>query len=157
MTFVSSSRLNEKAPSLGSKYYQLEEMEDKESCTTELFLSSDGSVSVGVTNGPLPIEASGKWEKLSKDGTFKMTITRTYSTGMKNKGDLGEFQFSVPRSFIGTVSNIGGSIGVTGSMHLLVSTLAFTTFAESNYIAHVNNHFSSRTKYLGMFRLAIFL
>ncbi len=124
---ISSSSLNENASpssvtsSLGSKYYQLEEMEDKESCTTELFLSSDGSVTVGMTNGPLPAEASGIWEQSTKDGAFKMTITRTYSTGMKNMGDLGEFQFSVSRSFIGTVSDIGSYIGITGSILLLVS------------------------------------
>lgn len=126
VAFVSSSRLYENiatASSLGSRYYQLEEMEDKESCTTELFLSSDGSVHVGSTNGPLFTEASGSWEQATEDGGLKMVITRTYSTGMQNKGELGEFEFSVSRSFVGTVSNIGGSIGVTGSMHLFVSTI----------------------------------
>jgi hypothetical protein len=97
-------------------------MEDKDSCTTEVFLSSDGSVTVGMTNGPLPVEASGTWEQSGEDGALKMTITRTYSTGMQNKGDLGEFQFSVSRSFVGAVGNIGGSFGVTGDMHLFVST-----------------------------------
>ena len=121
-TLVSPTRLHVHTDSLGSRYYQLEEMEDKDSSTTEIFLSSNGSVNVGLTSGPIPVDASGTWVHTGDDGLLKMTITRTYSTGMQNKGDLGEFQFDVSRSFIGAVSPIGGSIGVTGSMHLFVST-----------------------------------
>lgn len=33
-----------------NKYYQLEELEDKESCTTELFLTANGQVEFGETD-----------------------------------------------------------------------------------------------------------
>jgi hypothetical protein len=42
-----------------NKYYQLEEMEDRENCTTELFLKEDGQVLIGETDGPLWTEAVG--------------------------------------------------------------------------------------------------
>ena len=44
-----------------NKYYQLEEMEDRENCTTELFLKEDGQVLIGETDGPLWTEAIGKF------------------------------------------------------------------------------------------------
>lgn len=34
------------------EYYQLEEMEDKDTCTTELFLRADGGIDFGDTDGP---------------------------------------------------------------------------------------------------------
>lgn len=44
-----------------NKYYQLEEMEDRENCTTELFLKEDGEVLIGETDGPLWSEAVGTY------------------------------------------------------------------------------------------------
>ena len=43
------------------EYYQLEELEDKETCTTELFLREDGVVDFGETDGPKYIAAAGTW------------------------------------------------------------------------------------------------
>ena len=43
------------------EYYQLEEMEDRDSCTTELFLRADGVVEFGDTDGPQFIAAAGTW------------------------------------------------------------------------------------------------
>ena len=45
-----------------NKYYQLEELEDAENCTTELFLKENGSVEIGETDGPLFVNAIGHWE-----------------------------------------------------------------------------------------------
>jgi hypothetical protein len=47
-----------------NKYYQLEEMEDRETCTTELFLKEDGQILIGETDGPLWTEAVGKLHSL---------------------------------------------------------------------------------------------
>jgi hypothetical protein len=47
-----------------NKYYQLEEMEDRDNCTTELFLKENGEVLIGETDGPLWTEAVGKCIRL---------------------------------------------------------------------------------------------
>jgi hypothetical protein len=100
----------------GSKFFQLEEMEDREACTTEIFLANNGSVSVIGTNGPPPIESFGTWTQKNKD-TFEMTIVRTYGTG--NKGtDVGEFNFDVHRTFEGDISTVGGLLSVTGPIRM---------------------------------------
>lgn len=44
-----------------AEYYQLEEMEDKDSCTTELYLRADGVIEFGDTDGPQFITAAGTW------------------------------------------------------------------------------------------------
>lgn len=43
------------------EFYQLEEMEDKDTCTTELFLRDDGVVDFGDTDGPRWLAAAGTW------------------------------------------------------------------------------------------------
>uniref|UniRef100_A0A7S2RNG6 Jacalin-type lectin domain-containing protein n=1 Tax=Eucampia antarctica TaxID=49252 RepID=A0A7S2RNG6_9STRA len=98
-----------------SKFFQLEEMEDKETCTTEVFLSKDNTVAVGETNGPLFVDAAGTWEE-STNGSFKMTVTRKYGSGQPGT-DMGEFSFDVERSFIGELSETGGKTSVTGSVN----------------------------------------
>jgi hypothetical protein len=106
----------------GSKFYQLEEMEDKDACTTELFLLNDGSIQVSETNGPPPAKSSGQWRLESNNdggGVFEMTIVRTYGTGNQNT-DLGEFTFNVERNFIGNVSIVGGLVSVTGAISMKV-------------------------------------
>jgi hypothetical protein len=47
---------------MGNKYYQLEEMEDKDRCITEIFLALDKTIMVGETDGLLPVRAEGTWE-----------------------------------------------------------------------------------------------
>jgi len=94
-------------------------MEDQESCTTEIFLGKDGEVSVWETNGPPPVRSSGTWS-VSDDDIFQMNIVRTYGSGQDSR-DVGEFEFDVSRTFIGSLSLIGEEIGIEGSMHLMVS------------------------------------
>ncbi len=106
-----------------SKFFNLEEMEDKEACTTEVFLSQNGSVTLTETNGPPPVAASGFWKvnEDTEDGskTFEMTVRRTYSSG-RDHSDVGEFQFDVERTFVGELSHIGTLVSVEGSMHMQV-------------------------------------
>lgn len=104
--------------SAANKYFQLEEAEDKDTCTTELFLKEDKTVTVGESDGPLPLEASGSWEQ-KEDGSFTMTITRTFEGGKEERmpTDMGEFTFMVERVFTGEISTVGACLAMTGSMH----------------------------------------
>eukprot|EP00532_Pseudo-nitzschia_australis_P007084 CAMPEP_0168180682 /NCGR_PEP_ID=MMETSP0139_2-20121125/10695_1 /TAXON_ID=44445 /ORGANISM="Pseudo-nitzschia australis, Strain 10249 10 AB" /LENGTH=349 /DNA_ID=CAMNT_0008100971 /DNA_START=228 /DNA_END=1276 /DNA_ORIENTATION=- len=95
-----------------NKYYQLEELEDADNCTTELFLKHDGTVDVMETDGPLFSKAVGNWE--IKENQFAMTITKTFATGTNNKSDptgMGEFTFAVERVFEGEMTVVGGDGG----------------------------------------------
>ncbi len=108
-----------------SKFFNLEEMEDKEVCTTEVFLSQNGSVTLTETNGPPPVASYGHWSLIT-DGdndngsnTFEMTVTRTYSSGRDHTA-IGEFTFDVTRTYIGDLSFVGSLVSVEGSMHMQV-------------------------------------
>ncbi|KAL7489049.1 hypothetical protein ACHAW6_014632 [Cyclotella cf. meneghiniana] len=106
----------------GGKHYQLEELEDSETCTTDIFLNTDNTVIVGETNGPLFLSASGAWataitnspmvsdNKGSKK--FEMELTRKYLTGKEgtHDTDIGEFEYDVKRTFRGEVTLVGGTV-----------------------------------------------
>jgi len=101
--------------SAASKFFQLEEKEDKDSSTTEVFLSTDGTVTMGETDAPPPLRATGTW---SQDGQhFKMNIKRTFGAGQSNT-DVGEFKFVVERAFVGHMDTVGNLLSIDGSMHL---------------------------------------
>lgn len=101
-----------------SKFYQLEEKEDKESSTTEIFLSSDGTVTLAETDGPPPLRSFGTW---SQNGdNFEMQIKKTFGTGQKGR-DVGEFEYEVARGFVGVMTTVGGLVSVDGAMHYTVS------------------------------------
>ena len=57
-------------------------MEDKESCATDIFLEENGNVVVGDGDGPIPIKSSGTWSQ-EMDGSFFMSITRTFGGGLE--------------------------------------------------------------------------
>jgi len=105
---------------LVDKYYQLEEMEDREDCTTEIYLADDGSITVGETDGPKHKSAGGSWKFSETEGTdaFSMVIERTYDAGLpsKNPTDVGDFKFTVQRKFSGSVSLVGECVAITGKM-----------------------------------------
>jgi hypothetical protein len=101
------------------RFYNLEEMEDKDTCTTEVFLTADGGVSVGETDGPLFVGAKGSWSQQGE--TFRMSLTRTYDAGAEktNPTDVGEFTFDTERIFTGTLTIIGEKVAVEGSVHMV--------------------------------------
>lgn len=106
-----------------SRYFQLEEREDKESCTTEIFLREDGTVAVFDTDGPPPTKASGFWshthDASGKSGSFNMNIVRTFTTGSDGR-EMGEFTFDVERKFEGMLSMVGAeTLAMEGSIHLV--------------------------------------
>lgn len=69
---------------LCSKEFQLEELEDKEECETEVWLNDDGSVTLGASNGPLVKGYVGEWHMLETAGEgyqpFRMRLTREYES-----------------------------------------------------------------------------
>jgi hypothetical protein len=106
------------------RYFQLEELEDQETATTELFLKADSTVEFGKTDGPLYIEASGTWKELSS-GKFDMILKRTFEAGTEQEKytDMGEFDFEVERTFTGEMAMVGECVAVTGTMHALDAVL----------------------------------
>jgi hypothetical protein len=110
-----TSNLNPGDPSYpGGKHFQLEELEDSEACTTDIFLNSDNTISVGQTNGPLFLSGKGTWRAYPEiDGKtlFEMIMTRRYQTGKEGtqKTDIGEFEYNVERTFRGELTLVGGS------------------------------------------------
>lgn len=103
--------------STASKYFQLEEDEDKDICSTEIFLADDGTVKLFDTDGPLPIQASGTWSQNGDE--FEMTIKRIFNGGLDHT-DIGEFQYEVTRRMKGDISLVGGLVSVQGGIHILV-------------------------------------
>lgn len=67
---------------LSPKEFQLEELEDKEECETEVWLNQDGSVTLGRTNGPAVSDYRGDWHLIETaadgDNPFRMRLTRVY-------------------------------------------------------------------------------
>lgn len=102
--------------SVAGKHFQLEELEDKETCTTDIFLTEDMKVEVGETNGPPPSKSIGTWEE--GDGSFKMVIERIFGAGRGavESTDLGEFEYSVTRTFKGEITEVGNNLAITGTI-----------------------------------------
>jgi hypothetical protein len=98
----------------------IQELEDSETATTEVFLKTDSTVDIGKTDGPLFSNASGTWKE-TPQGKFEMVLKRTFEGGAEKQKqtDMGEFEFEVERVFRGEMSKVGASIAVTGSMHYL--------------------------------------
>jgi len=102
------------------RYYQLEEMEDNENSTTEIYLNASGSVDLprlDQTNGPVPISASGFWKAGPADDAngFEMVVEREFSTGA---GMEAGGSFKVKRIMKGAWETVGESISITGKMIL---------------------------------------
>jgi hypothetical protein len=113
-TFASAPSLRPNDPAYpGEKHFQLEELEDAETCTTDIYLNSDNTITVGTTNGPLFVSGKGTWSTSSSDGKalFEMIMTRRYQTGNegKHKTDIGEFEYDVERTFRGELTLVGGT------------------------------------------------
>ncbi|KAL7536907.1 hypothetical protein ACHAXR_012120 [Thalassiosira sp. AJA248-18] len=100
---------------LSTKEFQLEELEDKEECETELWLNNDGTVTLGLTNGPQYSGCNGDWhiiETASEDEQpFRMRLTRSYEVAK------GGASYDVTREFWGSIEMVGASISVSGKIH----------------------------------------
>uniref|UniRef100_A0A7S2ETZ8 Phospholipid scramblase n=1 Tax=Trieres chinensis TaxID=1514140 RepID=A0A7S2ETZ8_TRICV len=97
-----------------AKFFQLEELEDRDNSITELYLEPNGVVMVGETDGPIVKEVSGTWST-SPDGTkFIMNIRRTFESIGR---EIGEFSFTVERRYEGEFVFVGALVAVSGDMH----------------------------------------
>ena len=99
-----------------NKYYQLEELEDKDTCTTELFLKADRTIEFGETDGPLWAAAVGTWDVKPNTNDYSMTITRTFETGSKGR-EMGEVAYDLVRRFEGDMSMVGESVAIGGLVY----------------------------------------
>eukprot|EP00584_Thalassiosira_punctigera_P025520 CAMPEP_0172550668 /NCGR_PEP_ID=MMETSP1067-20121228/31555_1 /TAXON_ID=265564 ORGANISM="Thalassiosira punctigera, Strain Tpunct2005C2" /NCGR_SAMPLE_ID=MMETSP1067 /ASSEMBLY_ACC=CAM_ASM_000444 /LENGTH=304 /DNA_ID=CAMNT_0013338305 /DNA_START=38 /DNA_END=949 /DNA_ORIENTATION=+ len=106
---------------LAQKEYQLEELEDKEECETEVWLNDDGSVTLGATNGPMFASGKGDWHLIETategDLPFRMRLTRAYESTSSGVGKMGDVTYEVTREFWGNIEMIGDSIAVSGKIH----------------------------------------
>jgi hypothetical protein len=107
------------------KYFQIEEMEDRDACTTEVILNPNSTVTTLETNGPIHITATGMWKLDKLTGDFIMTLHRTYEAGRDSKisTDVGVFTFTTVRKFIGRLYNIGIKQGISGNIYDVTSGL----------------------------------
>ena len=98
-----------------NKFYQLEEMEDKDTATTELFLRDDNWIDFGDSDGPVAAQVDGYWSVAPGTDDFEMTVKRVFVTGSDNT-DMGEFTFEVIRKYVGQMTLVGESVAITGVM-----------------------------------------
>lgn len=98
-----------------NKSYQLEEREDRECSTTELFLREDRVIEFGDTDGPVPLEVDGTWQIEEGTDNYSMKIRRKFRTGSDGR-DMGEFEFETVREYKGEMTMVGESVAITGVM-----------------------------------------
>jgi hypothetical protein len=69
---------------MSGRHFQLEELEDAETCTTDITLNDDSSITLGITNGPRCIveESSGSWS--ADDYSPRMMMGTTTMVGDSN-------------------------------------------------------------------------
>lgn len=75
---------------IANRSFQLEEDEDAASCASAVYLSADGSISMGRTDGPVPERVSASWKYNQSEGEVLLDIERVF------KADSG-LEFSVKR------------------------------------------------------------
>ena len=123
-TYAYESNLDVNDPAYpGNKHFQLEELEDAESCTTDIFLNSDNTLTVGETNGPRFLSGGGTWATSQGNDngntSFEMILGRKYMTGKEGKQDtdIGEFEYDVEGTFRGELTLVGGTaLAVNGEI-----------------------------------------
>jgi len=98
------------------KTYQLEELEDSNTCTTEIFLHEDRSIQFGDSDGPVFEGAAGRWDMEPGTEDFIMCVQRRYGGG-RDGTDMGEFAFDVWRTFSGEMKMVGDSVAINGVMY----------------------------------------
>ena len=102
------------------KTFQLEEKEDHANCITELWLLPDHTVKVGQSDGPRTAYEEGSWSHephlYPPEYAFAMKLHRTFQTGYKGT-DMGEFSFTVSRTYVGSLTEIGSVLGVEGFIY----------------------------------------
>mmetsp|Transcript_10695 Transcript_10695/g.22647 ORF Transcript_10695/g.22647 Transcript_10695/m.22647 type:complete len:196 (-) Transcript_10695:141-728(-) len=100
------------------KTYQLEELEDKDTCTSEVFLQADRTIYFGDTDGPIADEMVGRWDVEPGTNNFRMAIRRTFGAGRDTKDStaMGEFRFDVEKLYEGEMTMVGESVAIQGAI-----------------------------------------
>ena len=94
----------------------MEELEDKDTCTTELFLNANRTIDFGESDGPLWIAATGTWSVAPGTNDFGMEISRTFETGSSGR-QMGEFTYDLVRRYEGELSMVGASVAIGGLVY----------------------------------------
>jgi len=102
-----------------SRVFQLEEMEGQHSCLTELILHDSGDVTIEKTEGPTPSDSHGSWYADGDTQRFAMSVVKTFGGGREGT-DLGTFEYSVKREFVGEISKVGDNLAVSGSVRVVI-------------------------------------
>jgi hypothetical protein len=114
---------------LMDKPFQLEELEDKDTCVTEIQFHPHGIVQLGCTTGPKFVSYYGYWDEdytIHNQYGYVLKLSRTYSGGTRNSSNninnnnnnnsynynnhntnMGIFQYTVHRIYRGAVSMVG--------------------------------------------------
>lgn len=92
----------------------------RDSELTNLWLNDDATVTLGETDGPIPIQYDGRWYMLETaveaDKPFRLRLERTYESDGSNQ-DVGSIQYTVKREFWGNIGIVGDRVEVEGVMH----------------------------------------
>jgi hypothetical protein len=101
--------------SLKERCFQLESKEQGESICTEVTLNSDGSVTVGRSEGPLFSNSWGTWEQ--RGGQFIMNLAYEFEGGSDSGGTrVGKFGYVVERTYLGALAWVGAKLGTEGAI-----------------------------------------
>uniref|UniRef100_A0A7S0ZDP4 Uncharacterized protein n=1 Tax=Timspurckia oligopyrenoides TaxID=708627 RepID=A0A7S0ZDP4_9RHOD len=88
--------------------FQLDEMEDECETCTAVVLNSDGTITLGKTDGPVPIKVEGSW-KLFNGDQFILEVDRVF------EGEKG-VEYTVQREYAGTVTKHLTYIEIDGNI-----------------------------------------
>lgn len=130
MSMVTESQSPLTTERLANKSYQLEEDEDASSATTAMYLNGDGTISLGVTDGPEPDRIKASWKFNASDEEIELNIERYF------EGEAG-IEFMVKRVLRGhfnrTPQNSGELPIFTGAMYPFPTD--FSKYSEVGYFA----------------------
>lgn len=104
------------APVIIGGEMELQELEDSADCRTLVALHPDGTVTLGTTDGPPPVDCCGQWQAGAH--SFQMVIQRTFSADpsvmpltMNARPMAAPIVYSVARVYVGSVNKASAGRG----------------------------------------------
>lgn len=124
------------------RHFQLEELEDAETCITDIILHGDYTITLGITNGPRYIveESTGSWSATDLRSTMLGDSNSIVSAGGDNSNSNSSqrfFQMTLKRVYpAGNDSNNdnGGGSGTDWYSNTKSNIGKFTYIVERQYI-----------------------
>lgn len=113
------------APEAVGGEMSLQEMEDSVSCSSQLFLNPDGTVTFGATDGPPPANSCGLWQ--CGEDEFQMTLQRRFPVNTASIDLYGEGRcYTVTRLYRGQVNrqSVAGLKIIEGRIDLYEGDIA---------------------------------